>query len=99
MLTWSVYKVVTRIVFHAISDGLAVEEADVIVGGRSDGEALLAVPDNVPLVWFKAKVGELWEDRDNTDETLVPKHIGIKKGNTSSLVNECCQHSGVRKRP
>lgn len=88
--------------FYAISDGLAVEEADVIVGGRSDDEALLAVPDNVLLVWSKAMVGELWEDRDNTDETLMSKHIGIKKGNTSSLVNKCCQDfsiSRVRQRP
>lgn len=52
----------------AICDCLAVEEANVIDGGSSDGEALLAVPNNVPLVWTQAEVGELWEDggKDNS---------------------------------
>lgn len=67
---------------HAISNGLAVEEAGVMVGGRSNGEAPLAVPGNVPLLLNK--VGKLWEDRDNTGKILVPKHISIKKDDTSS---------------
>lgn len=52
----------------AVSDCLAVEEANVIEGGSSDGEALLAVPNDVPLVWTQAVVGELWEEggEDNT---------------------------------
>lgn len=41
----------------AVSGGLAEEEADVIEGGSSDGEALLAAPNNVPLVWTQAVVG------------------------------------------
>lgn len=35
----------------AIGDCLAKEEADVMEGRGSDGESLLAVPDDVPLVW------------------------------------------------
>lgn len=46
----------------AVSDCLAVEEADVIEGGGSDGEALLAVPNDVPLVWTHAVAGKLWEE-------------------------------------
>lgn len=64
---------------HTISDGLAVEEADVIEGGRSDDEALLAVPDNVPLVWAKAKAEELWEDRDRDNPAECSVSKGIKK--------------------
>lgn len=45
----------------AIGDCLAVEEANVIEGGSSNGESLLAVPNNVPLVWTQAVAGELWE--------------------------------------
>lgn len=47
----------------AASGCLAVEEANVIKGGSSDGEALLAVPNNVPLIWTQAVVGELWEEK------------------------------------
>lgn len=66
LLTWSVYKVYTGLVRDAICDCLAEEEADVIDGGRSDGEALLAVPNNVPVVRAQAEVGELLEEKDNT---------------------------------
>lgn len=51
-----------RLVRDAISDGLTEEEADVIEGGGSDGEATSAVPDDVPLVGTQAAVGELWEE-------------------------------------
>lgn len=56
----------------AVSDCLAEEEANVIEGGSSDGEALLAVPNNVPLVWTQAVAGELWEEEgeDNTHQML-----------------------------
>ena len=55
---------------NTVSDCLAEEEADVIEGGCSDCEALFAVPDNVPLVWTQAVVGELWEEggEDNTHQ-------------------------------
>lgn len=43
----------------AINDGLAEEEADVIEGGRPDGEPLLTAPDDVPLVRTQAVAGEL----------------------------------------
>lgn len=57
----------------AVHDCLAVEEANVIDGGSSDGEALLAVPNNVPVVRAQAEVGELLEDRgkDNTRQMFV----------------------------
>lgn len=48
--TWSVHKVHVRLVRDAVDDRLAKEEADVLEGGRLDGEALCAVPDDVPLV-------------------------------------------------
>lgn len=46
-----------------MSDGLAVEQADVIEGGSSDDEAPLAVPDNIPLVWSEVLVGVLLEKK------------------------------------
>lgn len=48
--TWSVHKVHVRLVWDAVDDRLAKEEADVLEGGRLDAEALLAVPDDVPRV-------------------------------------------------
>lgn len=55
----------------AVSDCLAEEEANVIEGGSSDGEALLAIPNNVPLVWTHAVIGELWEDREEDTHEML----------------------------
>jgi len=64
-----VYKVSTRLVFNSVDEGLAEEEADVMEGGCSDGEALLTVPHNVPLVWTQAPGGKLC-GRHGEDNTL-----------------------------
>lgn len=45
----------------AIGDCLAAEDASVIDGGSSDGEPLLAVPNDVSVVWLQALVRKLWE--------------------------------------
>ena len=37
--------------FHPVECGLAVEHPSVHNGGTADGEALLAVPDDVLLIW------------------------------------------------
>lgn len=60
----------------AVSDCLAEKEADVIEGGSSDGEALLAVPNNVPMVRTQAVAGELWEKggEDNTHQMFHQNH-------------------------
>lgn len=57
--TWSVHKVIVRLVRDAVDDRLAKEEADVVEGGCLDGEALCAVPDDVPLVETQVSVWEL----------------------------------------
>lgn len=75
-LTQSVYEVHTRLVCDAVSDCLAEEHANVKEGGRSDGEALLAVPNNVPLVGTQAVVGVLLEEDKETTPikcVTVPK--------------------------
>ncbi len=60
----------------AVNDCLAEKEADVIKGGSSDGEALLAAPNNVPLVWTQAVAGELWRG----EEKITPiRYFTISK--------------------
>lgn len=44
------HEVTLRLVSDPVDGGLTVEEADVVVGGSSDGESLSAVPNDVPLV-------------------------------------------------
>lgn len=59
MLTWSVDDVQTR-ALHAVREGLAVKEADVVEGGGFDDEAFLAVPNDVLPVWRQNLVEVLW---------------------------------------
>lgn len=66
----------------------AEERADVKEGGSSDGESLLAVPNNVPLVWTQALVGELWQEgwQDNTHQIFHTP--GISHTTTKSQCHE-----------
>lgn len=57
--TWPVDDVDARLVRHAVDEGLAEEEVDVVEGGSPDGEAPPGAPHDVPLVGTQAVVGEL----------------------------------------
>lgn len=67
----------------AINSGLTEKEADVVKSGSADREALLAVPNNVPLIWGQSLVRELNQrggdvrvgDPAGDDERLLLLHV------------------------
>lgn len=78
---------------HTVSGCLTVEEADVVEGGSSDGEASLAVPNNVPLVWTQAVVGVLYaEGGDENTHQITHFNKTVRTAamqHTDHFENEC----------